>query len=119
MPNTRAWVGPEPEVSPSCHGRRILCVAVVAEFPATRAHWKGQLIKALKKSHAAAADHYEKAAEHHRTAAEHASEGDQQAAAHHAHIAQGHALHGHEHAASAAKQHVELYAEQGDEGDDK
>jgi hypothetical protein len=68
-------------------------------------------MKALKKLHEAAAEHYEKAAEHHRNAAEYASDGDHVEAAHQAHIAHGHALHGHEQAALATKKHIELNAE--------
>jgi hypothetical protein len=108
-------------------GRKCHILAIIAAYavqgsppvPRPPDSFERLSMKALKKFHVAAADHYEKAAEHHRSAADHADEGNPQAAAHHAHIAQGHALHGHEHAAEAAKKHIELHAEHGDEDDDK
>jgi hypothetical protein len=66
-------------------------------------------MKALKKLHDAAAEHYEKAAGHHRNASEHAAEGDAVEAAREAHIAHAHALHGHELSAQATKKHIDLH----------
>ena len=67
-------------------------------------------MKALKKLHEAAAEHYEKAAEHHRHAAEHASDGEHLLVAQQAHVAHGHALHGHDLAAQASKRHIDVHA---------
>jgi hypothetical protein len=76
-------------------------------------------MKALKKLHDAAAEHYEKAAEHHRNASEHAAEGDAVEAAREAHIAHAHALHGHELSAQATKRHIDLHDERVQEEDEE
>jgi hypothetical protein len=68
-------------------------------------------MKKLKSHHESAAEYFEKAAEHHRAAAEHAEDGEHEAATQQAHIAYGYALLGHEQAASATKQYVELETE--------
>lgn len=65
-------------------------------------------MKKLRSYHESAADYFEKAAEHHRMAAEHAEESEHEAATKQAHVAYGYALLGHEQAASATKQYVEL-----------